>query len=349
MADNKKYLLEYSEWLDSEITQRYRTNQGQLRKQKGRNALSEPDAEPPECSFSFKVEDDGDSYWVTGGHVCGYYDAVYVSDQYFPKQPEKRFFYIAVAVDTAHHQIEPRIVYSGKQGFYSLFQNTGTYFFPLAEIGDDGEIIQYQAGALVTPFRRNYFPVIKGSLNNLIEVDEGEGDEVDFKLKTQGKVEVETGEMWTGPYANQHLCTDDDAELCWKDISDSSSSSSSSSGSTSSSSSISGSSSSMIDDLDDLEPGKWYVFVRYYRNEGETQITYEGYKYNTREGFHTEGWGTELGRWVMVEYDMGDGLVYVAGYYFNAVAGGPFDTIDAAAAWWREHEWEYDPNVARPE
>lgn len=41
MADNKKYLLEYSEWLDSEITQRYSTGQGQMRKQRGRNALAD--------------------------------------------------------------------------------------------------------------------------------------------------------------------------------------------------------------------------------------------------------------------------------------------------------------------
>ena len=58
MADNKKYLLEYSEWLDSEITQRYRTGQGQMRKQRGRNALAEtPQVEVAgyEYSGQFKV------------------------------------------------------------------------------------------------------------------------------------------------------------------------------------------------------------------------------------------------------------------------------------------------------
>lgn len=59
MADNKKYLLEYSEWLDSEITQRYRTGQGQMRKQRGRNALSELPVATTETDYNgyFKLVD----------------------------------------------------------------------------------------------------------------------------------------------------------------------------------------------------------------------------------------------------------------------------------------------------
>lgn len=54
----KKYLVEYTEWLDAELTRRYRTNQGQMRKQRGRNALSEtPQVEAAgyEYNGQFKV------------------------------------------------------------------------------------------------------------------------------------------------------------------------------------------------------------------------------------------------------------------------------------------------------
>ena len=294
----------------------------------------------------FKVTVSGNTYRITGGYVFGYDESFYVEDGEYELGTGGAFIYLTVEPDSVHRQIKARFSFGSRS-----YREVGVYNYPLAKISETGEVIQYQVGNLVTPFRRNYFPIIKGSLNSLIKVVEGEGDEVKFWLQERGKTGSDEGVMWTGPGPNQHLCTDKNKELCWEERSDSSCSSSSSSSSSSSpsSSSISGSSSSMIDDLDDLEPGKWYVFVRYYRNEGETQITYQGYLYNTRETFHTEGWGTEIGRWVADEYSMGDDFVYVNGYYFNAVAGGPFNTIDEAGAWWREHEWEYDQNVARPE
>lgn len=37
----KKYLVEYTEWLDAELTRRYRTTQAKAGKSRGRNALSD--------------------------------------------------------------------------------------------------------------------------------------------------------------------------------------------------------------------------------------------------------------------------------------------------------------------
>ena len=279
----------------------------------------------------FKVTVSGDKCLVSGGYVMGYMDKKQVADTAFPADGAA-FVYLAVTPNATDQTIQVRIECGAKHDYVE----NDVYYFPVAEIAD-GKVIQYQFSSLITPFRKNYIPVIDTSLQCLLKVKEGEGDEMKFMLQDGPQ----------GPNGNQHLCTKKNGDLYWhlckKDDDDSSSSSS-----TDSTVPVPpASSSSTVPD--ELIPDKWYVFVRYYRNEGDTEVQYNGYRYNKPETFHTEGWGTEIGQWVEDVYDMGDGMTFTAGYYYNAVAGGPFETVLEADAWWRENEYKYDPLVEAPQ
>ena len=295
----------------------------------------------------FQVTVSGDTCTVAGGYVIGYNEAVYLQDKKIPNSSGASFFYIAVRPDVNNHVISAEIELTGKKEH----RENGVYYYPVAEWKEDKDgvrtLIQHQFGNLVTPFRRNYIPVIDASLQCLLKVREGEGDEIKFILQDDASK--------GGPLGNQHLCTKHNKDLYWHrcidDDNDESSSSSGSSGSSSGSSGSgtdSGSSSSMIDDLEELIPGKWYVFVRYYRNEGEAQIMYQGSTFNTRETFHTEGWGKEIGRWTE-EYVKNELGIFLIGYYFNAVVGGPFESVDECAEWWQQNGHMYDPDMEPPE
>ena len=284
----------------------------------------------------FKLTLSGDRFRVEGGYVFGYNDRKNLASQEFPAGSGSLYFYIEVTPSSIDQAISAKIVCSAKKEYCEQ----GTYYFPIAEVlaGEDGKrtLTQHQFGNLITPFRRNYIPVIDTSLQPLLKVKEGEGDEMKFMLQDGP----------TGPDGNQHLCTKRNGDLYWHKCEESESSSSSSG--SSGGGTDSGSSSSTIDDLGDLIPDKWYVFVRYYRNEGETQIMFQGASFNTRETFLAQGWGKKIGRWTD-DYIKNEIGIFLIGYYINVVVAGPFDDIMDCENWWRQNGHMYDPDMEPPE
>ena len=170
-----------------------------------------PQEEVAEIDHPFKLTLMGERYKITGGYVFGYDTSTYLRDAEFDVANDGAIVNIAVEPDVINHDVRARFDF-GRRSYYE----NSVYYYPLAEIKENGEVIQYQVGNLVTPFRRTYFPIIKGSLNSLIKVVEGEGDEVKFWLRKKDDSVEDEGTRWFGAAANQHLCTDDDEELCWK-------------------------------------------------------------------------------------------------------------------------------------
>ena len=91
------------------------------------------------------------------------------------------------------------------------------------------------------------------------------------------------------------------------------------------------------------------MFIRYYRAEGDSTVTYDGFTYSTPEELTKWGWPDVINQWVPIEHDWGDGNIWVEGYLYVCVLAGPFDNNWDASVWWYAHEWEYDPNVEKPQ
>ncbi len=204
----------------------------------------------------FRVTADGKGYKVAGGYVFGYDSGIYLQEQALPSAAA---YYIAVKPDVGNHVIRAEIAASGKKEYLE----NGVYYFPVAEVTENG-IVQHQFGNLVTPFRRNYIPIIDSSLQCLLKVKEGEGDEI--------KIILQDDIVLGGPLPNEHLCTNKKGDLCWRkqDDSDSSGSSTSSSSSISSDSSGSSTSSGDIIILDE----SYYIIVMYISNEDGSNVTF---------------------------------------------------------------------------
>ena len=119
-----------------------------------------------ELNHPFKVTAADGGYKISGGYVFGYDDEVYIADAEMQSVSGGSFFYLEVIPKPMTRDIGVRLICSGKKDYCEY----DTYYFPVAEIGEDGEIIQHQFGNLVTPFRRNYIPVIDTSVQCLLKV-----------------------------------------------------------------------------------------------------------------------------------------------------------------------------------
>ena len=289
-------------------------------------------------SHPFKVTVSGDTCTVAGGYVIGYNEAVYLQDKKISNSSGASFIYIAVRPEVNNHVIRAEIELTGKKEY----REDGVYYYPVAEWkeAEDGTrtLVQHQFGNLVTPFRRKYIPVIEASLQCLLQVKEGEGDEIKIMLQD----DIAKG----GPLGNHHLCTKSNRELYWHRCDDDDESDSSSPDNDDSSSSLPSDSGGTVDDL---IPGKWYVFVRYYSTTRPLTPLFDDYAFSTPEEFHELHWGREINQWVEDLMDDGNGGGFVVGYYYNNVASGPLESIDECAAWWQQNGHMYDPDMEPPE
>ncbi|MBR2434938.1 MAG: hypothetical protein IKB22_05650, partial [Lentisphaeria bacterium] len=277
----------------------------------------------------FKLTLSGDKFRVEGGYVFGYNDRKNLASQEFPAGSGSLYFYIAVTPSSIDQAISAKIVCSTQKEYCEQ----GTYYFPIAEVlaGDDGKrtITQHQFGNLITPFRRNYIPVIDASLQCILKVKEGEGDEMKFMLQDGP----------TGPDGNQHLCTKRNGDLYWHECEESESSSSSGSSSGSSGSGTgSGPSSTSSGSLGELIPDKWYVFLHYYRDVGSDEVLFQRCTYDKPEQMPED---LVINRWTEDFVDIPEMGPMLMGYYYIHLIAGPFDDVMDCESWWREHHKEY--------
>ena len=300
-----------------------------------------------DLSHPFKVTVSGDKCLVSGGYVTGYSEKMWVADTAFPADGAA-FVYLAVTPKVIDHAIHARIEYGAKHDYMENHGGEDVYFFPVAEIISDENgrrtVVQFQIGNLVTPFRRNYIPVIGDSLKCFLMVKEGEGDEMEFMLQ-----ERETG----GPDGNQHLCTKKNGDLYWhlceKDSEDEDDSSSSSI--ISDDSVPSDPDDSVPSDPDEssssieILPDKWYVCIYIVTEWGYTY--YEGMGMYDGEGLLRVP--DDLAGFPLFTYEpqfdengeyIGDKEI-VIGTKRLVILSGPYNSYAEAEVWHNEHRPEY--------
>lgn len=202
MAD-KKYLVEYTEWLDAELTRRYRTTQAKTGKSRGRNALADAKVIEEEVfNHPFKVslitvtdsEDPEDEpvhrIRVESGPVIAYDRCVYSPWQEFEIGPGG-YIYLLMTANRYKLVVADLEVYYGEKSMsyqHEIVPGAGyRYAFPIAEVevSEEGAVTirQKQFSTLVTPFTREYIPTIHESLAPLLFIDDTEIPYMQFKLQ----------------------------------------------------------------------------------------------------------------------------------------------------------------------
>ena len=85
------------------------------------------ESSPGQMTHPFRLTADGEKCRITGGHVFGYEDDIYIPDQEFPVADG--VFYIAVTPEVIDHAISAEIISSGKTTWLSIniFLSTHIY------------------------------------------------------------------------------------------------------------------------------------------------------------------------------------------------------------------------------
>lgn len=188
MAD-KKYLVEYTEWLDAELTRRYRTTQAKAGKSRGRNALADVAVTEEVFNHPFKVSirrgDSGNNTTkemmkivVAGGFVYGYEERYGIGFTEIDFDLNELDFskntygvYLRLRNNTVDEVIDEISIYFGEDIPYNYSNNRYAYRLAEIEKGSDGVLVirQVQFSTIVTPFRpMDYHLDIHESLQPLL-------------------------------------------------------------------------------------------------------------------------------------------------------------------------------------
>ena len=283
----------------------------------------------------FKVRFNRPDYSVAGGYVFGYHTCLNIADSEGSFDYAAAYFYCEVVPDVGNHVISARIVlYATAQPYHEYRNGHDHFLFPLAsKSGEDAPLVQHQFGNLITPIVRHYIPVIDSSLQKLLKVREGEGDEIKIMLQDN-----------PAPGRKKVLGTDNNGDLEWRTCpcgSEGVSSIPASSSAPPSYSSVSDTesesviASSVLDSgssIPSVDPDKYYVHAHYYISGNPTEEWIDFHE----TAIHVGAWYTgdcSFGRHISYEPDA-PGVYY--GYEIRYLAG-PFDTYEQALEWENAH------------